>query len=188
MAVQFDHLVLRVPAGDLPRVRSELGNRSWVIAGGGLGIGWHSDEFAAIVAGAGPSPSFDGADVTERRQLVATARPDDATPPALDPGVLALRWFELDSSDWPEFLDLSTNAWPAFEQAYDARILGLFRSLDLPEPQAGALLVTWYPSLSAWERSRGTLRATEGGEAEAGRKFLRRREITKRSIVRVSPC
>jgi hypothetical protein len=92
-------------------------------------------------------------------------------------GVFAHRWFELDPADWDEFLALSTEAWPAFESAYGAKIVAFLRSEDDP---GRVLLITRYPSMAAWEESRGVLRQ----DMEAGRKFLRRRELTRRSIVR----
>jgi hypothetical protein len=47
------------------------------------------------------------------------------------------------------------------------------------------LLITRYPSLDAWERSRAAARADDVDVAESGRRFMRRRELTRRSIVRI---
>jgi len=140
------------------------------------GIGWWDEE--RVVLAGWP----DGAH-GEGERLRATARPTSITPLAKG-GVFAHRWFELAAGDWDEFLTLSTEAWPAFEQAYGATIEGFFRSEDVAEPDVRVLLVTRYPSMAAWEQSRGALREPSDDVAESGRRFLRRREITRRSIVR----
>lgn len=192
--MRFDHVLMRVHPAEVARVRADLAGTAWIVAGGAGGIGWHSDEFALIAAatdGASEPPATaamigDAGQVERVDKLESTARPADVDRPSLGTGVLALRWFELAAADWDEFLELSVTAWPGFEASYDARILGLFRSLDTKEEDASALLVTWYASLAAWEQSRGTVRASAGAEAEAGRKFLRRHELTRRTIVRVS--
>ena len=104
-------------------------------------------------------------------------------------GVVALRWFELPAADWDEFLDLSVGAWPGFERAYEAQILGLFRSVDVAAPLARALLVTRYRSLAEWERSReaGASDGAGSGEvAEAGRRFRRRHQLTTSTVVRIA--
>ena len=98
---------------------------------------------------------------------------------------MALRWFDLAAKDWDEFLELSVGAWPAFEESFDANILGLFRATDVEEPAAAALLVTRYASLAVWEESRAVLAAPSGPLAHSGRRFLRRHEITRRSVVRI---
>ncbi|MGH3744630.1 MAG: hypothetical protein ACRDTP_07220 [Mycobacteriales bacterium] len=192
MTRRFAHLLLHVPPPRAGEIRPRLAERSWLVAGGPTGIGWQSEEMAAVLP-AGPADVErvgadlgDGVEVTAVERLVAVARADDTTrPPA---GVLALRWFELAASDWDEFLDLSVGAWGGFEGAHTSKVLGLFRSEDCAEPDARALLVTWYGSLADWETSRRTVGATEGEEAAAGRRFRRRHEITRRSIVRLSPC
>ncbi len=198
MPDRYDHVLVAVAPSDVPAVRRSLADLAWLVTGGAQGIGWSSDELAVVLgpAGSGQDPRpvealprevRDRAAVRSVERLVATARPETPARPSFTGGVLALRWFDLAAADWPEFLDLSVQAWPAFEAANSARILGLFRSLDCAEPDARALLVTWYGSLAVWERSRGTVRATEGDEAAAGRRFVRRHEITRRSVVRVCP-
>lgn len=186
-------MLLRVPPRRAPQAYAGLADRSWIVAGGPMGIGWHSDELAAVaavtdgdVAGELHAAAGDDAAVTAVERLAVAARADTTSRP--QPGVLALRWFELAAGDWDEFLDLSTGAWDGFEGAHTSTVLGLFRSLSCAEPDARALLVTWYGSLADWESSRRTVRATDGVEADAGRRFRRRHEITRRSIVRVSPC
>jgi hypothetical protein len=139
------------------------------------GIGWHDDQRITLIGwpeGTKPT-AFEGS-----QQLRATVRPTALS--RLQPGgVFAHRWFEFDPADWEEFLALSTEAWPAFESAYGATIEAFLRGED----DAGkVLLITRYPSMAAWEESRGVLRQ----DVDAGKKFLRRRELTKRSIVRTA--
>lgn len=173
MALEFSFALVRGPA-----VTSD---RTWVEVRPAGSIGWATDEHPMVLVG---SNALDGA--AEHESLVATARPTDTRRPALTGGVVALRWFELAAPDWDEFLTLSTGAWPAFEEAYDATILGLFRTTASPsEDEARALLVTRYASYAEWERSRGGTRAESGTIGEAGRLFRRRAQLTRRSIVRV---
>jgi hypothetical protein len=102
-------------------------------------------------------------------------------------GVVALRDFEVSIQDLDEFVDLSAGAWDSFEAAFDATVLGLFRRSDVTGPEAGLLLVTRYASLAVWEQSRAAVPAQTGQLAEAGGRFRRRREITRRTRVRVGP-
>ena len=47
--------------------------------------------------------------------------------------------------------------------------------------------MTWYSSVAEWERSRGVARA-ETGDLEAARaRFERRRQLTRRQVVRLAP-
>lgn len=158
---------------------------AWSGAGG---IGWWSDE-VVVLAGVpdGLDVDFDGVDLGAGRSegLEATSRPTTMEP--LEPGgVFAHRWFELAEEDVEEFLELSTGAWPSFEAAYGATIEGLFLSLQTDRSSSRALLVTRYPSLAVWEASRGSVRTTNGEAAEAGRRFLRRHQLTRRTVVRVA--
>lgn len=159
----------------------------WLRLRGATSVGWASDEAAVILAGPDPgelSAAAGAAGSRDARLLTATARPT-GDPPAVPAGVVALRWFELDSADWDEFLDLSVGAWPAFESTFDATILGLFRATAVEPPAAQALLVTRYASLAVWEESRSVLAARSGTLAQSGERFLRRREVTRRSVVRI---
>lgn len=125
-------------------------------------------------------------------RLAPTVRPIDATPlvPGAPADVYAHRWFWLQPQDWPEFLALSQDGvWPYFE-ADGCRIIGLWRSIE-PGPLARALLITRYPSIAHWERTRlqspdpppGAGERLYRGAQAAGR---RRAELTERSIVRLS--
>jgi hypothetical protein len=159
----------------------------WFRLRGATSVGWASDETAVVLAGADPTEldaAATGAGSRDARPLAPTARPTDH-PPAVAAGVVALRWFDLAAADWDEFVDLSVGAWPAFESSFDATVLGLFGATDVETPDATALLVTRYASLAVWEESRTVLAARSGSLADSGRRFLRRHEITKRSVVRI---
>jgi hypothetical protein len=152
-------------------------------------IGVASDEGIALLAwpgaarpGAAPAPLLDdvpGVLEVRRERLVATVRP--TAPVTLTrPGVYAHRHFELREADWPEFLELSQGAWPAFERAYDAEIQGFFRSLEVDPMSARVLLLTRYASLAEWSRSR---EAVDDATRESARRFRRRHELTRSTVV-----
>ena len=147
---------------------------------------WPDVETATDGARSQPSPQIIESDIV---RLMPTARPIDATPPRED-GVYAHRWFWLQPQDWAEFQRLSSEGiWPYFESD-GCRIIGLWRSME-PGPLAAALLITRYPSVAHWERTRPQSPDAPPGaderlyrEAqEAGR---RRAEMTERSIVRLT--
>ena len=107
-------------------------------------------------------------------RMVATARPVEPSPPHWRAGVYAFRSFDVRASDAAEFVDLSERAWPEFESGYDAQIIGLWRSLDVPAPEARFHLLTRYASLATWEASR----------ADVGRpEFARRAKLTRATRV-----
>jgi hypothetical protein len=157
----------------------ELREAGAVVVGAWRGagsIGWWDDE--VVVLAGWPSGAEHGAVAGER--LRATARPTEITP-LTGGGVFAHRWMHFDPAHWAEVLELSTGAWPAFESAYDATI----EAFLLSDEGDRVLLITRYPSVAVWETSRGI-----GGEAgddakEAARRFMRRRELTERAIVRI---
>lgn len=152
---QFTYGVQRASRDDILGAIEEIrAQRPWLALLGGRGIGFTTDEIPVILS---PGQQIDG--LEDATPLTPTVRPTDDTPPQ-PKGVVALRWFELETSDWDEFLDLSVNAWPAFESAYEANILGLFRDPDTDV--ARALLVTRYASLNEWERSRQAISAEIG--------------------------
>jgi hypothetical protein len=148
--------------------RGSARGAAWAAFHSAGGIGWYDD--VDVVIGHGDSAG---------RPMTATARPTSVEP-IEGGGLFALRHFELrDPGDWDEFLALSVEAWPEFESTNDARIEGLFRFADVDDE---ALLVTRYPSLAGWESSRTSIRPDNA----AGRNFLRRRELTRRSVVRTA--
>ncbi|MBW2281334.1 MAG: hypothetical protein JRG76_04390 [Deltaproteobacteria bacterium] len=113
--------------------------------------------------------------------FVATVRPVEPTPPT-ERGVWAHRFFEIRDEDWPEFLELSEGAWPRFEETNGVRVRGFWRSLQVEPPLARVLLLTWYPSLAVWERSRGHRPDTKT-EPEVWQRFVRRAQLTQATIV-----
>ncbi len=156
-------------------------------------IGYHNDEGILMTAWpAHTEPDVSAADgipsVLEStvERLVATVRPTTPEAP-LDDGIYAHRWFETTDEHWSEFVELSQAAWPDFEGAFPGtRIVGLWRSLDATPPAVRVLLVTRYPNLAVWERSRPYEAERVPGVDEARRKFLRRAELTERTIVRIA--
>jgi hypothetical protein len=156
-------------------------------------IGFHNDE--GVVMSAWPphaSPEHATTDGipsvidSQVERLVATVRPTSPEPP-LDDGIYAHRWFETTEEHWPEFVELSQAAWPDFEGAFPGvRIVGLWRSLDASPPAVRVLLVTRYPTLAVWERSRPYEAERVPGIDEARRRFLRRAELTERTIIRIT--
>ena len=199
----YVYLNATVPKADLADVRRHLTaaagdavrDAGGVYLGAALGagsIGWSDDEVVAMAA-VPPDAIADAATVllgsaagratVTLERLAATARPTEAR--RIEPaGVIAHRAFALASpADAEELVALSAEAWPAFEDAYDAWIEGLFHSLDNPDRM---LLVTRYASFAEWERSREVRLAADGDLAEARQRFVRRQQLTRRQIVRVA--
>lgn len=122
-------------------------------------------------------------------RLVPTTRPLDATPPRTA-GVYAHRWFWLQPQDWDEFQRLSQDGiWPFFESD-GCQIVGLWRSAE-PGPLTKSLLITRYPSVAHWERTRlQSPDAPPGADEDLYRRAQdagrRRAELTERSIVRLT--
>ncbi|HET6794052.1 MAG TPA: hypothetical protein VFH45_06400 [Acidimicrobiales bacterium] len=184
MTTEFVHSVARPSGVDGPEAVARLRRAGlWLSLAGGPGIGWSSDEFPTIFA-ADSAPRMDGLTLSGEERLEATVRPSSPSPCTVSGGVVALRRFELRPGALEEFLSLSVGAWPVFEELYEARILGLFRSTGRPPEEECLLLVTWYASLAEWERSRQAVGARQGAAAEAGRRFQRRHELTRRTLVR----
>ncbi len=162
-------------------------------------IGFASDEGVVISAWPDADAATTGGnaliavlrDVVEStdERLAPTARPLDAAP-VREPGVYAHRWFWLQPQDWPEFQRLSEEGvWPYFESD-GCRIIGLWRSMEPGQP-ARSLLLTRYPTVAHWERTRlqspdpppGADERLYRQAQDAGR---RRNELTERSIVRLT--
>lgn len=180
MNERYEYRTFRIERGCWPRVTAAAHEIPSLFGLWRGEIGWHNDEAALLACEPEPN-AFDGlphvvSSTVER--VVATVRPVEPVPPVTQ-GTYAHRWFELDEADWDEFLELSSTAWPAFEAAYDAEVIGFWKSLDAQAPAARVLLVTRYPSLEAWERSRAL------GSEDSRSKFIRRHELTKRTIVRI---
>ena len=168
--MRFTAATLVLPRGGHTAVRAELGAVAWGVFVPQIGA--TSETIEVIVRGG--LPALASATVDVSHDLVATVRPVDDAPLGDDGGVYAHRWFEIDPSDWDEFLALSEGAWPGFEAANPGvRIHGFFREGD-----DRVLLVTRYPSLAGWETSRN------GPDEAGGANFRRRHELTRSTIVR----
>lgn len=121
--------------------------------------------------------------------LSPTVRPVDATPPRTA-GVYAHRWFWLHDANWDEFQRLSKDGiWPYFESD-GCEIVGLWRATE-PRPQVKALLLTRYPSVAHWERTRlQSPDAPPGADVDLYRHAQeaghQRATLTERSIVRLT--
>lgn len=202
MEERYEYRTIRIARGAWRSVAAATygpATRRLAAAGGSIfglwrgEIGWHSDEgvvMSAWPADAEPDTTvlddIDGVVDSSVELLVATVRPTSPDPPTAD-GVYAHRWFECAERDWPEFLELSQGAWPDFEGAFDGtNIVGFWRSLETPAGLVRVLLVTRYPSLSTWERSRPYAPEAVPGAEQARAKFLRRAELTERTIVRIT--
>jgi len=165
-------------------------------------IGFHNDEAVAMTVRSGSQPRtfvWDDRGPVGRKlavrevrvtTLAPTVRPLDSTPPAED-GVYAHRWFWIEPGDWDEFLALSEDGiWP-FLESDGCRIVGLWEAAQTEAaPLRELLLITRYPSVAHWERTRmqsadpppGADAALYARALAAGRK---RAPLTQRTIVRL---
>lgn len=155
-------------------------------------IGRPRDELSAITiwpAGA-DAAAAEAALLADRTDVLAavsetmspTLRPTRADPPTRQ-GNYAFRWFVTPEADWPEFLELCAAAWPGFEAAYAAQVIGLWRLSGArtgggSDEASGAhvagvrsLLLTRRPDLAMWERSK----LPQGAAETAVRDTLSRR-------------
>ncbi len=144
---------------------------------------WHD---LASAKRAGPQvTTMDGVTVGCPVYLESTVRPRaDEQPDAT--GFYAHRWFELSEADWPEFLELSDEAWPSMEESVDATILGFWRALEGRDgTPLRVLLLTHYATLNDWERSRWWGRPDPSAH-DAMERFRRRTQLVERSRVLIS--
>ena len=180
-------------AGPVSEATRDAGGSVFLLCAGMIGMA--SDE--GVIVRAWPDSdalarhadsTLAAASIVESRveRLAPGPRPLDATPPR-EPGIYAHRWFWLQPQDWAEFQEISERGvWPYFESD-GCRIIGLWRSME-PGPLAKALLVTRYPSVAHWERTRlqspdPPPGADERLYASARDAAQRRAAITQRSIV-----
>jgi hypothetical protein len=198
MHERYDYRSIRIERAAWPRViRAVHSSTAEAVrnAGGTLfglwrgEIGWYTDEGVVITAWpAGTEPVHDATDgiagvvSSTVERIEATVRPIEVEPPESG-GVYAHRWFEIAPGDWDEFAGLSQAAWPDFESAHDGtRVIGLWRSLDDP---SRVLLLTRYASLAMWELSRPYNPTPAPGTQDARERFMRRAELTRRTVVRL---
>ncbi len=188
---------LRDGVGDIDTASRELGGAVYLLCSGMIGLA--SDEGILIRTGSDDGPNGDGSAASivtgsvfqdwGSERLSPTVRPLDATPPR-EPGVYAHRWFWLKPEHLDEFLQLSEHGiWPYFE-ADGCEIIGLWRGDDDGSLRR-LLLITRYPSVAHWERTRlQSPVVPPGADAQlyrqaqdAGRS---RAAITEKSIVRLT--
>ena len=109
----------------------------------------------------------------ESHLVLPTVRPTTSAPPQ-KPGLYVHRWFLVESQHVEEVVELSATAWETFEQTFAVDIIGFFRTLGEDTALTELLLLTWYPNLAAWERSR------QFEQVPAARqRFLRRQQLTQ---------
>jgi hypothetical protein len=120
-------------------------------------IGLPSNEVIAVATAAADDALLRAQDIpgllaVDAVSITATVRPRDPAP-LQAPGIYAHRWFHIGARHWPRFLELSEAAWPAFERAFASEIVGLWKQ-DVEPDASLVLLMTRYPDLATWERSR----------------------------------
>lgn len=84
-------------------------------------------------------------------------------------GIYVFRWFSVLPGAVDEIIQLSYNAWPAFEGNFETEVQGLF--VEATGQPSEMLLITWYKNLSVWEESRHPPK-------DARESFLRRHQLT----------
>jgi hypothetical protein len=101
-----------------------------------------------------------GFEVTQWQSMQATVRPHTDAP--FDrAGVYVFRWFFMPQAHIDEAVALSVAGWETFErqddldasEGYRTEPMGLF-ALRSDKESGALLLVTWYDSMTSWERSR----------------------------------
>ncbi len=125
--------------------------------------------------------------LAETRALRPVAR-GTTLPDTARGGIVTRRWFILPEADAPELVRLSTTAWESFEDDTAGRPFGLWQD-DAPRADglAHIMLLTHYPSLTAWDESRSW---KPGPEAQKRRDewaamFTRRRALLRDTWVEV---
>jgi len=119
---------------------------------------------------------------SETLYLKPTARPGDPTAPE-GPGMFAHRVFEVRRDDADRFIELSSQAWPQFEEVFGARIFALWRETGHDRAMDRLVLLTRYPDYAAWEASRFWRPDPDPKAADALARFRERRDITVDTVV-----
>ena len=112
----------------------------------------------------------------DTRLFLPTARPLNETPPR-ERGMYVHRWFEFNTSDVPEVVELSEKAWGTFESSFDSNVIGLFAEQPDNDGVSNLLLLSWYKNFEAWEDSRNREKEPKSWEL-----FMRRHQLTRRGI------
>ncbi len=117
-----------------------------------------------------------GVEVVAEDVFLATARPTTSVP-LQRPGLHVFRYFEVDTKNIDEIVDLSVEAWTFFENSadYSAEPQGLFRCANVDSGASRMLLVTWYDSMASWATSRQPA-------PEATANFRRRQALTRGTV------
>ena len=120
--------------------------------------------------------AFDNIAKVDTRLFIPTARPLDDKPP-MQKGMYVHRWFEFNTSDIIEAVELSEKAWVTFEDSFDSNIIGLFEEKPDNDGVSNLLLLTWYRNFAAWEESRNREKEPKSWEI-----FMRRHELTRTGL------
>lgn len=150
-------------------------------------LGWHARQAAVLLrwrAGASGRdqtlkalPARAEASAVVHEQLTPTIRPGAADVPVAG-GVYVHRWFVVRTDAVQEFVAISAEGWRDFETRFDARIYGLFTTVQTPQDKAAGvkrlLLLTRYKDHGVWEASRDPT-------TDAMAAFARRQQLTRDS-------
>ncbi len=195
MSKDYEYLRISVRPRSWPRVIAGVtakGAEAIASAGGKLYAMWVSDiglpyyhgvVLSTWAGDGGVNPVVQGVDDVldaSAERLEVVTGPRDSIPCTRN-GIYMHRWFEMRDTDWKEFLDLSTDVWPDAEDAYGSKIIGFWRSRDAPAPMARALLITYYPNMAAWERSRSE-NARTPEEKATWRTLSRRHQLIESTV------
>lgn len=169
-------------AGLLPRLAAVPGGRLFGLWRAQIGPSMNLVTRASLWPGEPPpTPEAGDADIASVRARSLRILIRGETPP--DPargGIVTHRWFILPAARVAEMVAITTEAWEGFEGDTGSEPLGLWQDVAEAEP-AHVLLMTWYPSLTAWEQSRFWNAAAAGSDqaqrAKWGALFARRREM-----------
>jgi hypothetical protein len=136
------------------------------------------DEASALAHGALVHEALAGTTLIEQDLWRPSARPLPGTRPSDQGGYYSHRAFDIQTGDWPRFLQLSVEAWGNFEDVHASKVTGFWQCGKAPGP--GLLrvrLMAWYQSLDAWERSRHWNPAAKAGSNQAFEKFRERQRM-----------
>ena len=195
MADRFEYLSITLERGRLPhralaealaKAAPALADANAVLLGQfSPQLGWAANEAAVLLgetSGAMFAPDAHavvlkatGVASGAGQSLTLAARPGSVDRPTPG-GVHVHRWFTVAAADRDEFVQLSAQAWPAFEAQFDARIFGLFEAeqsaADKAADETRLLLITRYGDHGVWEQSRDPT-------SEAMQIFARRQALTR---------
>lgn len=165
-----------------PRLAAVPGGRLFGLWRAQIGASVNLVTRASLWPGEPPATTEAGdADIASvrGRSLRILARGETPPDPARG-GIVTHRWFVLPAGRVAEMVAITTEAWEGFEGDSGSEPLGLWQDAAEAEP-AHVLLMTWYPSLAAWEQSRfwnsAAAGANQGRRAQWGALFARRREM-----------